>query len=116
MKKNHSFTTWSASAALLLVLNSHFSTVSAGTSAFSVQGRLNASGAAANGTYDVRLSVFDASGNPVSNTNIVSGIRVSNGVFTVTPDFGASVFTGSERFLEIGVSASGANSFTTVGR
>jgi hypothetical protein len=108
-----------AQGALLFALstiNSQLSTLHAQSTAFSVQGKLNANGAAANGTYDLRLAVFDATGNPVSATNIVSGVRFTNGVFSVTPDFGASVFNGQDRFLEIAVGNGGASSFTTIGR
>jgi hypothetical protein len=85
--------------------------------AFTYQGRLNGGGSPANGVYDLRFSIFDsASGGtliagPVTNATI----GVSNGLFTTALDFGAGVFNGSGRWLEIGARTNGsAAAYATV--
>src|ERR1035437_6203702 len=88
-----------------LILHSSFilSTHAQGT-AFTYQGRLNSSGAVANGNYDLLFTLFNTNssgvGGPVA---IVAGLAVSNGLFTTTLNFGADVFDGSARWLEIAV-------------
>ncbi len=73
--------------------------------AFTYQGRLTDAGAPANGLYDLRLRLFaDPLANTLVSTNaFIENLPVSNGLFTVTLDFGAAVFDGSSRWLEIGV-------------
>src|SRR5438270_4675989 len=84
------------------------------TSAFTYQGRLTDSGTAANGNYDLQFAQWDSAsgGTQVGATQTLSTVVVSNGVFTVSLDFGASSFPGANRFLEIGARPSGAGSFT----
>lgn len=78
--------------------------------AFTYQGRLNDGATPANGKYDFQFQVFDAAtaeasyGSP--NPNSLAGVGVSNGLFTVTLDFGTSVFTGPARWLQNGRSQS----------
>jgi hypothetical protein len=64
----------------------------------------------ANGNYDLQFACYDAADgtNQIGQTKIVSSVPVSGGVFTVTLDFGASAFTGANRFLEISARPSGA--------
>ncbi len=50
----------------------------------------------------------------IGSTQAVSSVAVSNGIFTVTLDFGTNAFPGANRFLEIGVRPSGGGSFTTL--
>jgi hypothetical protein len=75
------------------------------TSAFTYQGRLTENGTPATGIYDLQFTIYDAAnagsviGNPLTN----STVAVSNGLFTVTLDFGAGVFDGSDRRRQIGV-------------
>jgi hypothetical protein len=82
--------------------------------AFTYQGRLDDGAIAANGVYDFRFRLYDSSGGagviagPITN----SPVAVSNGLFTVTLDFGAGVFVGSARWVEIGVRSNGAAGFT----
>src|ERR1043166_1366732 len=78
-------------------------------SAFTYQGRLNDGANPANGTYDLRFGIFDLpSGGSALATPITSAaIGVTNGLFAVTLDFGAGVFDGSARWLEIGVRTNG---------
>jgi hypothetical protein len=72
--------------------------------AFAFQGRLFDAGAPANGKYDLRLNLYDGItggalvAGPVTNSAVV----VSNGLFSTVIDFGAGIFTGPRRFLEVG--------------
>lgn len=80
------------------------------TTAFTYQGRLDYGSSAAQGSYDVTFALFNAAtgegqiGNAITNLNTT----VSNGLFTVTLDFGASAFDGNARWLEIAVKAGGS--------
>src|SRR6266542_1381906 len=66
--------------------------------AFTYQGRLNDNGAPANGNYGMMFYLCDtpASGGQLANLGIVN-VPVSNGLFTVTLDFGAN-FPGADRW------------------
>src|SRR5688572_443269 len=78
--------------------------------AFTYQGRLTDTGAPANGLYDFQFTVHSAaSGNvPVSPAYATNGVPVTNGLFTVTLDFGAGVFTGGARWLNVEVKTNAA--------
>ncbi len=88
--------------------------VSAQTTTFTYQGRLIDSGTPANGNYDLQFVLWDSlsGGTQIGSTQTVSSVSVSNGIFTVTLDFGANAFPGANRFLEISARATGAPSFT----
>lgn len=97
----------------LMVISSLF----AQTSTFTYQGRLADNGAAATGLYDLRFTVYDASTNGSAASGAVTNpaVTVSNGLFVATLDFGASAFSGADRWLEIGVRTNGgAGAFTTL--
>jgi hypothetical protein len=78
--------------------------------AFTYQGRLSDGTNAANGLYDFRFTIHDApaGGYVLAGPLTNSAASVSNGLFTVALDFGASVFNGDARWLEVGVRASGS--------
>jgi hypothetical protein len=80
-----------------------FGQTSVGT-AFTYQGRLTDSGSPANGAYDLRFILFnaDVGGSQVGPIVIREDVTVTNGLFTVSLDFGASAFTGEARWLEVG--------------
>ncbi len=85
--------------------------------AFTYQGRLADSIGPVTGTYDLSFTVYDASdvsGNLISGPLTNSAVGVTNGLFTVTLDFGANVFNLGDRWLEIGVRTNGATSFATL--
>jgi hypothetical protein len=85
------------------------SAIAQGT-AFTYQGRLNDGGGPANGKYDLRFTIYDSLNNPgtvIAGPITNSAIAVSNGLFTVTLDFGAGVFAGGPRWLDIGVRTNG---------
>jgi len=97
---------------LLSALNHPLSTSAQGT-AFTYQGRLNIGGTPANGYYDLVFSVY-ASSNGTSDffafyTN--SAVTVSNGLFTVPVDFGAFVFSGPDRWLQIDARTNGSGPY-----
>ncbi len=79
--------------------------VNAQTTGFSYQGTLSVSGVPANGNFDLGFKLFDAVSGGVQQgpTNTRSNVAVANGAFGVTLDFGASPFSGADRFLEITV-------------
>src|SRR5438034_10534070 len=84
------------------------------TSSFTYQGRLTDGGTAANGNYDLQFGLFDSlsGGTQVGSTQTLNTVAVSNGVFTVSLDFGANSFPGANRFLGISARPTGAGSFT----
>ena len=98
---------------LLLLLGFTLKLAAQGT-AFNYQGRLSDSGAPANAAYDFRFALYDAvtNGNQVSVPLTNSAVAVSNGLFSVTLDFGAGLFTGTNYWLDIGVRAVGVTNFT----
>jgi hypothetical protein len=77
--------------------------------AFRYQGSLTQSGAPATGLYSLRFALYDSlsGGSLVGAPQTNNTVAVSNGLFTVTLDFGAGIFTGPSRWLEIGVKSNG---------
>lgn len=77
---------------------------------FTYQGRLIDSGNPADGLFDMQFKLFDmVSGGAQQGPTITnSTVQVTNGVFTIELDFGALVFNGSPRFLEISLRPSGS--------
>src|SRR5713226_9634895 len=100
-------------AAMLLILFGATSAF-AQTSGFTYQGRLTDGGTPATGNYDLQFALWDSlsGGAQIGSTQTVSSVSVSNGIFTVTLDFGANAFSGADRFLEISARAAGGGSFT----
>lgn len=100
---------------VLLVLTIEAAAYGQGT-AFNYQGRLTNDGAPADGLFEFDFKVFDAvtGGNQVGPDLAPQLIQVSNGVLTAQLDFGAGVFTGAARFLEIGVRPAGSPNPYTV--
>lgn len=90
--------------------------VSAQTSTFTFQGRLNDNSLAANGSYQMQFSLFDSvtGGTQVGSTTELTDVSAVNGVFTVRLDFGASAFDGNDRFIEISVRRNATESYTTL--
>ena len=75
------------------------------STAFTYNGRLNNNGVPANGAYDLRFTIYDASadGNVIAGPLPFNSVDVANGLFTVRIDFGADVFTGPPRWLSVEV-------------
>ncbi|MGA2281254.1 MAG: hypothetical protein ABSG80_13220 [Verrucomicrobiota bacterium] len=84
------------------------------TTAFTYQGLLNSGNAPATGSYDFRFQIYNASSVVVAGPLTNAPVGVTNGLFTVTLDFGAGVFDGSTRSLEIGVRSYGNTNAYTV--
>src|SRR5271170_6249508 len=84
--------------------------------AFTYQGQLQNNGSPASGTYNLTFTLFNtntsgvAIAEPVTNKDVI----VTNGLFTVLIDFGASVWNGQTNWLQIGVETNGASPFTTL--
>jgi hypothetical protein len=87
-------------------------------SAFNYNGRLADSGKAVTGAYDFRFALYDAlsGGGTVGTpaTLFLAPVGVTNGLFTVTLDFGSAAFDGSARWLEIAVRPGGGGAYTTL--
>jgi hypothetical protein len=111
----YAFSLFSLTAALCGYLTSVNKVAAQGT-AFTYNGRLTDGGQAANGRYDLRFIIYNADigGSQVGTilTNTATG--VANGLFTVTLDFGAGIFTGPDRWAEIAARTNGGGAFTTL--
>ena len=83
--------------------------------AFTYQGRLNDGANPADGSYDLRFAIFNdgSAGTQQGVTLTNSATGVSNGLFTVTLDFG-NQFPGADRWLEIAVRTNGTGVFTVL--
>ena len=88
---------------------------------FTYQGQLVQSGVAVDGDADLVFGLFDAptGGNQIGSDLFLYAVPVEQGVFNVELDFGASVFTGDARFLQIQVrtpstGAGGAEPYDTL--
>jgi hypothetical protein len=77
--------------------------------AFTYQGRLTDNGAPATGSYDMQFTLFDDPTNgTVYGVTTVTDVVASNGLFTVTLDFGPGAFDGQECWMEIRLRAAGS--------
>jgi len=99
---------------LLASLNPHFSAALAQGTAFTYQGQLQNGGSPANGSFDVKFTLFvttneprSAWGGPVTNL----ATAVTNGLFTTLVDFGPGIFIGETNWLEIAVRTNGGGAF-----
>jgi hypothetical protein len=100
----------------LMALDARFGTARAQGTGFTYNGRLNANGGPANGNYDLTFTLFTASsgGTPAAGPLTNAATVLSNGLFTVTLDFGTGVFDGTGYWLGIGVRTNGSGGFTTL--
>lgn len=81
--------------------------------AFTFQGRLSDGPNPANGIYHFMFELFDApTAGTLLNDNEREDVTVSNGVFTVVLDFGATAFTGNARWLQTKVQTNNGGGFT----
>jgi trimeric autotransporter adhesin len=97
----------------LSTLNSELSTAFAQGTAFTYEGQLMDTGAPANGLYDLRFILYNASigGDEVGPILTNTATSVSNGLFTVTLNFGSGIFTGSNYWLDLAARTNGGGPF-----
>lgn len=84
--------------------------------AFTYQGQLSIGGSPATGSYDLTFALFNNSSTNSGQVGVTltnSGVGVTNGLFTVTLNFGP-VFTGNAAWLAIGVRTNGGVGFTAL--
>jgi hypothetical protein len=101
--------------AFLSAFSFHLSSLYAQGTAFTYQGQLQNNGSPASGTYNLTFTLFNTNtaGVPVAGPVTNNSVVVTNGLFTVTLDFGG-VFTGTSYWLEIGARTNGNGAFTTL--
>ncbi|MFK7885002.1 MAG: hypothetical protein AB8F26_12570 [Phycisphaerales bacterium] len=109
-----------AFAALLFTLPVMLTATAAMAQPISYQGRVSESGGAPVGDYEIGFQVFDSlfGGSPigVALERSVTLSEADNGVFAFDDlDFGAGVFGGADRWLEISVKKLSDGGFTTLG-
>ena len=89
---------------------------------FTYQGELSSDGATINGTCNFTFALYDAAndGNQLGTTDVKSSVPVVNGSFTVVLNennqFGANIFNGDARWLDITVQCAGDDAPTHLGR
>src|SRR3989442_10252607 len=91
--------------ALSLIVFACFAAAQAQTTAFTYQGRLSDGANPANGTYQMQFALYDVNNvqqpQPTPITITLNNVAVTNGVFTVSLDFGSAFTLGADRLLEI---------------
>jgi hypothetical protein len=77
-------------------------------SSFTYQGQLRDAGQPFTGMADLEFRLYDqlSAGSQIGSAQSLNAVPVEDGLFQVELDFGASVFDGSDRFLEITVDGS----------
>jgi len=84
-------------------------------SSFSYQGRLIKNGQPVSSTCDLSLSLWDSvSGGSILNNNTFNSVPISNGLFTVQLDYGATTFAGDARWIETAVRCTGDANYITL--
>ena len=106
---------WFASALVVLCF---CTTAFSQTSAFTYQGKLSDGVPAANGTYHMQFSLYNAAsgGTQVGSTITSSSVIVTDGVFTVQLNFSPTTpfAAGSDRWLEVAVKKAQDPTFRTL--
>jgi len=99
---------------LLGLLNLQPATAFGQGTAFTYQGRLNNGGTPVSGNYALTFALFNTNATGVAIAGPVTNntVGVTNGLFTITIDFGPGVFVDATNWLQIGVASNGLGSFT----
>jgi len=94
------------------------STTAAAGTAFTYQGLLRDGSGPVNATCNLRFTLWDAKvgGVQVGSMIQVEGILLEEGLFAVRPDFGATVFRGQARYLEVSASCPAGSPYATLER
>jgi hypothetical protein len=89
-------------------------TTLAQTTVFGYPGKLDFDGVPANGQFDFQFKLFDAltGGAQQGATLEQLSVDVTNGDYKVSLDFGAAVFPGADRFLEISFRLTGSSTYS----
>jgi hypothetical protein len=105
-----------SSVCFILLYSSFILCAGAQGTAFTYQGRLNENGSPAGGSYDLRSTLYNASGggSPIAGPITNASTTVSNGLFTVALDFGVAAFPGADRWVEIAVRTNGSGAFVAL--
>ncbi|HNQ72010.1 MAG TPA: hypothetical protein PKN95_00200 [Verrucomicrobiota bacterium] len=109
-----------ASLALGLALSLSASGLLAQGSVFTYQGRLTDGTNPASGSYDIRAQLYNRAiaGQPgdaqIGGTLEFSNVAVTNGLLTLSLDFGAGPFNGEARWLQLVVRTNGGGAYTTL--
>lgn len=100
--------------ALLLLL--FITAAPAHAQSFTYQGKLSTTSGPANTPHDFQFRIFtlSAGGVQVGSTTTQLNLPVTDGVFTASVSPGATVFTGSDRWLEVAVRPVGSPTYTTL--
>jgi hypothetical protein len=95
---------------LCIAYSLNLGAASAQTTGFTYQGKLSDSGTPANSNYDFQFKLFDlpTGGTQQGTTVTLNSVAVTNGIFAVNLDFGATAFPGADRFLEISLKPAGS--------
>ncbi len=84
-------------------------------SSFTYQGRLIKNGQPVSDTCALSLSLWDsANGGGFLNSNTFNSTPISNGLFTVQLDYGATAFAGDARWIETAVRCTGDANYITL--
>jgi hypothetical protein len=104
-----------SAATLIAILAGAASAQVPADTGWSYQGKVNNNGVPANGSYDMRFSLFaDNLGTlPVGTPIVVLNIAVADGLFTTRLDFGAQ-FNGFKRWLRIEIRPAGTGTYTAL--
>jgi hypothetical protein len=88
------------------------------TTVFTHQGKLDFDGVPANGQFDFQFRLFDALtvGLQQGATLERLTVNVTDGDYRIDLDFGASVFPGADRFLEVSYRFSGSTTYAILPR
>ncbi|MEP6902890.1 MAG: tail fiber domain-containing protein, partial [Actinomycetota bacterium] len=99
--------------ALLVAIGAQ--SISAQTTIFTYQGKLTDTGTPQS-IYQMRFELYNAvtGGTQIGATVTNPSVTVTQGVFTVSLDFGAAAFDGTNRFLEIAVRRNAGDPFITL--
>jgi hypothetical protein len=83
--------------------------------AFTYQGQLKVEDGLVNDTCEMAFRLYDQdTGGNQAGTAITTTVPITDGLFTVSLDFGSNVFTGDGRWLAIAVQCSGDGDFTSL--